>query len=92
MVHRDATHGAFLTCQHCVGCGWCCLDTQCGVSHLLHGYVPRCPELLWDNASHRYICRLIRDTPPGVDLTELRAGMGCCAPLHGWHNDVRQRD
>lgn len=88
---HDTVHGLLLTSRPCVGCGWCCIDNQCGVSHGLHGYVPRCPELLWDASCDRYVCRLIRDAPPEVDLTELHAGEGCCAPLHGWHHDVRQR-
>ncbi|WP_035066909.1 hypothetical protein [Nitratidesulfovibrio termitidis] len=104
----------------CVGCGWCCLSDQCQVSHLLHGYLPRCPELLWDAALGRYLCLLMAprhpasgvsseasrpgrpcaDTPdasrpagdaPGPDLTELRQGLGCCAPLCSWRHDVRDR-
>ncbi|MCM0756816.1 hypothetical protein M7784_16400 [Desulfovibrio aminophilus] len=76
----------------CVGCGWCCLDTQCGVSHGLHGYLPRCPELFWDEAEGRYVCLLIRDPRPGVDLTELREGRGCCAPLNPWRAWVVSRE
>ncbi|WP_353120108.1 hypothetical protein [Nitratidesulfovibrio sp.] len=104
----------------CVGCGWCCLSDQCQVSHRLHGYLPRCPELLWDAARGRYLCLLM--APPraasalspdmpgpdpsgpntsgpatfgpytsGPDLTELRQGLGCCAPLCSWRCDVRDR-
>lgn len=76
----------------CVGCGWCCLDTQCGVSHRLHGYQPRCPELAWDALDGRYRCRLILDPRPGLDLAELRAGRGCCAPLNPWRAHVIRRD
>ncbi|NHZ47694.1 hypothetical protein [Nitratidesulfovibrio liaohensis] len=107
----------------CVGCGWCCLSDQCLVSHHLHGYVPRCPELAWDAALGRYLCLLMAaqashpapSAPPpeisrsgrpdrnmsdpagfhpdtsGPDLTELRQGLGCCAPLCSWRCDVRER-
>ncbi|MDR3045970.1 MAG: hypothetical protein LBU75_17175 [Desulfovibrio sp.] len=119
----------------CVGCGWCCLSDQCQVSHRLHGYVPRCPELIWDAPLGRYLCLLMAprragpgqspdtshpdtshpETPPpetprpatsgpatsgpatsgpatpGPDLTELRQGLGCCAPLCSWRRDVRDR-
>ncbi|WP_223290319.1 hypothetical protein [Nitratidesulfovibrio sp. SRB-5] len=132
----------------CVGCGWCCLSDQCLVSHHLHGYLPRCPELLWDAALGRYLCLLMApraqhctapgqspdtsgpdmpgpntsdpytsgpdtshpDVPeaaqsgstpsgpapfgpaaPGPDLTELRQGLGCCAPLCSWRRAVRDR-
>ncbi|HEU6438113.1 MAG TPA: hypothetical protein VE028_11740 [Nitratidesulfovibrio sp.] len=95
----------------CVGCGWCCLSDQCQVSHRLHGYVPRCPELVWDAALGRYLCLLMAParaaflpaTPvmpvmpgaqsgkSGPDLTELRQGLGCCAPLCSWRHDVRDR-
>jgi len=89
----------------CVGCGWCCLSDQCLVSHHLHGYVARCPELVWDGALGRYLCQLMAPTrtascrtapgpsqhDSGPDLTELRQGLGCCAPLCSWRRDVRDR-
>lgn len=135
---REAVHGAFMSHVPCVGCGWCCLSDQCLVSHHLHGYLPRCPELLWNAALDRYLCLLMApqaqhctapgqspdtsrpDTPhpdvpdaapsgpaqsgstpfgpapfgpaaPGPDLTELRQGLGCCAPLCSWRRAVRDR-
>lgn len=132
---REAVHGAFMSHTPCVGCGWCCLSDQCQVSHRLHGYLPRCPELVWDAARGRYLCLLMAppcaasalspDVPvpdpsgpnrsgpnasgpdtsgpdtsgpatsgpaaSGPDLTELRQGLGCCAPLCSWRCDVRDR-
>lgn len=79
----------------CVGCGWCCLSDQCQVSHGLHGYLPRCPELVWDGALGRYLCLLMAPdraaSGPLPDLAELRQGLGCCAPLCSWRHDVRCR-
>lgn len=132
---REAVHGAFMSHTPCVGCGWCCLSDQCQVSHRLHGYLPRCPELFWDAARGRYLCLLMvppraasalspdvpgpdtsgpdpsgpdtfgpdsfgpdtsgpnefRPDTSGPDLTELRQGLGCCAPLCSWRCDVRDR-
>lgn len=92
---REAVHGAFMSHTPCVGCGWCCLSDQCQVSHHLHGYLPRCPELVWDAALERYLCLLMApgraSSGPGPDLTELRQGLGCCAPLCSWRREVRDR-
>lgn len=62
------------------------------VSHRLHGYLPRCPELSWDEAAGRYLCLLMLDERLGAEHRwELAAGEGCCAPLNNWREDVRDR-
>ncbi len=77
----------------CVGCGCCCLSDPCEVSHRLYGYMPRCPDLLWDEAASRYVCLLMRDPERGAEVrAALGAGQGCCAPLNAWRADVRNRD
>lgn len=77
----------------CVGCGWCCLTDQCGESHRIHGYVPRCPEVYWDEAVHKYLCKLMLDPERGEEFRKaLHSGVGCCAPLNDWRDDVRNRD
>jgi hypothetical protein len=76
-----------------VGCGWCCLDNPCEVSHQLYGYQRRCPDLAWDAALARYVCRLLDHPDRAVEFaTALNLGQGCCAPLNSWRQDVRDRD
>lgn len=79
--------------EPCVGCGRCCLGDQCEVSHRLHGYKPRCPDLLWDTAANRYVCLLMLNPERGAAFkAELYAGEGCCSPDNPWRRDVRNRD
>lgn len=55
--------------------------------------MPRCPDLLWDEAAGRYVCLLMRDTERGAAVrAALFEGQGCCAPLNAWRDDVRNRD
>ncbi len=62
-------------------------------SHRLHGYVPRCPELLWDDDHRRYLCRLVDDPVRGEAYrATLLIGKGCSAPLNPWRVEVRNRD
>jgi hypothetical protein len=76
----------------CVGCGWCCLDNPCEVSHRLYGYVGRCPDLCWDAGRGRYLCGLAAHPELGAGFrAELFVGQGCCAPLNAWREDVRER-
>jgi hypothetical protein len=84
----------FLT-RECVGCGYCCIKSPCLVSQRLHGKgIVRCPELVWDAAHTRYVCKLM--TLPGeLGLryrTELYAGAGCCCSLNSWRHTVSRRD
>lgn len=77
----------------CVGCGWCCLTDQCTDSMRRHGYMRRCPDLFWDDAAGRYFCQaMLTDKTKAETRHSQHAGQGCCAPLHAWRNDVRNRD
>ena len=77
----------------CVGCGWCCLDNPCAVSHRRHGYTRRCPDLHWDQDQGRYVCLVMLDHALEPEHREgLHRGEGCCAPLNPWRDDVRNRD
>ena len=73
----------------CLGCGWCCLDNPCEVSHSVYGYAPRCPALVWTGT--RYACDLVLNPQPGVDLGPLFVGEGCCARHNPWRLDVKKR-
>lgn len=73
----------------CLGCGWCCLDNPCEVSHAVYGYTPRCPALEWTGA--RYVCALVLRPQPGVDLGPLFVGQGCCARHNAWRGEVKKR-
>nr|WP_243359512.1 hypothetical protein [Fundidesulfovibrio terrae] len=77
-----------MTSKPCVGCGWCCLTDQCRESHILHGYRERCPEVYWDAELSIYRCRL---SVHARFRQALAMGEGCCAPLNGWREDVRNR-
>lgn len=83
-----------LRISECVGCGWCCIKTQCGVSLRLHGKQNRCPELIWSIDENRYFCRLMTFETSLSDAykKELYAGEGCCASLNSWRRDIRNRD
>lgn len=58
-------------------------------SHILHGYLKRCPEIAWDESLKLYRCGL-----SGQESFRrlLGLGEGCCAPLNPWRTDVRNRD
>ncbi|WP_235619933.1 hypothetical protein [Megalodesulfovibrio gigas] len=76
----------------CVGCGWCCLDNPCEESHRKYGYLPRCPELVWDAAAGRYWCALMQHRFAGQATKDaLFAGEGCCARHNPWRTAVRWR-
>jgi hypothetical protein len=77
----------------CVGCGWCCLTDQCMDSMRRHGYMRRCPDLLWDEQARRYVCRAMLEEIGGAEIRRSQhTGKGCCAPLNTWRNDIRNRD
>jgi len=73
----------------CLGCGWCCLDNPCEVSHAAYGYTPRCPALEWTGT--RYVCGLVLRPREGVDLAPLFVGQGCCARHNPWRAEVKKR-
>ncbi|WP_078717951.1 hypothetical protein [Paucidesulfovibrio gracilis] len=77
----------------CVGCGWCCLHDQCDLSHRLHGYCRRCPEVYWSEELGRYLCALVGHVERDREARRaLFVGMGCCYPASPWREDVRNRD
>lgn len=58
----------------------------------MHGFMRRCPELIWDETTGRYMCLLMLDPEHGdAHRLEIGAGEGCCAPLNSWRKDVRHR-
>ena len=58
-----------------------------------HGYLPHCPDLLWNDEQGRYLCRAMLEGESRVDVRyNQHAGKGCCAPLNAWRQDVRNRD
>ena len=73
----------------CVGCGWCCLDNPCQESHILHGYLKRCPDIVWNVAQGLYRCRLAQQAKYERLLS---IGLGCCAPLNPWRQNVVNHD
>jgi len=76
-----------------VGCGWCCLNDQCHVSHELYGYCRPCPDIHWDEVRGRYVCQLMLDPAKREQYrTALYQGEGCCARFNPWRTDVRNRD
>jgi hypothetical protein len=76
----------------CVGCGWCCLHDQCDYSHRLHGYVRRCPELVWDRGRGRYLCALVGNPEHDAAIRGNQfIDQGCCARANPWRAEVRFR-
>jgi len=77
--------------KECVGCGFCCIQTQCGASLRLYGPVKTCPDLVWKDS--RYVCRLMTlDGELGARYRlELYAGEGCCSNLNSWRKEVIPR-
>ncbi len=79
--------------QHCVGCGFCCVQQRCtfGVARHPGAQTGLCPELEW--AGHRYVCRLMLQAGQMADFVkrELRSGEGCVSFENPWRKDVRKR-
>jgi len=68
----------------CVGCGYCCLKSQCYYSIHLFGEVAGvCPSLIHNG--ERYRCAQIGN--PRLEY-EVGIGAGCCSPLF---NERRRR-
>ena len=68
----------------CVGCGYCCLKAQCGVSFERYGVQILCPALGWDGK--RYKCVLYES-----HKEDLAIGAGCSSSLNSWRQDIRFR-
>jgi len=80
--------------RECVGCGYCCSETQCDASRRLYRSADHCPQLLWMEEEGRYKCGLMLIAGPvGLGYrAELYAGAGCCSGLNSWRKDVKKRD
>ncbi len=58
-----------------------------------HGYLPRCPELIWSEQEKRYLCATMLQGRSGDAIRRNQhTGQGCCAPLNAWRNDVHNRE
>jgi hypothetical protein len=79
--------------SECVGCGYCCMKTQCDVSYRLYKTVDVCPQLRWDEQKEQYVCGLM--LIPGLlgegYRKELHSGAGCCSNMNDWRKDVKKR-
>jgi len=67
----------------CLGCGYCCKESQCISSYNKHGFKVRCPDLSFHDG--RYWCGLIENSSPleVVQYTDaLSIGAGCCSTLN----------
>jgi hypothetical protein len=80
--------------RECVGCGYCCSETQCDASRRLYPGADHCPQLLWIEEDERYKCGLMLIAGPvGLGYkAELYVGAGCCSGLNSWRKDVKKRD
>jgi hypothetical protein len=79
--------------SECVGCGYCCIKTQCDASRRLYGVVDLCPQLSWVEDKKRYVCELMM-LPGDLGISyrkQLYAGEGCCSSLNDWRRDVKKR-
>lgn len=76
----------------CVGCGFCCIKAPCAAAVRVYAIRQgRCPGLVWDTT--RYRCALMQlQGQAGDDYRrELAAGVGCCAGLNTWRQEVKER-
>ena len=65
----------------CVGCGYCCLKSQCIISERKYGRQDICPALYWNGDQYR--CNVWREID-GI-------GAGCCSSLNSWRKEVKNR-
>jgi len=73
----------------CVGCGFCCIKSPCGLELMVHGNNLQCPELLWNQEKNRYFCNFVLKKE--IDITPLYIGEGCCCGLNSWRQKVQPR-
>ncbi|UZP65827.1 hypothetical protein N1030_09305 [Desulfovibrio mangrovi] len=73
--------------RDCVGCGYCCVKSQCIPGQQRYGEQGVCAGLYWNGTCYR--CRLIDESPDVAAV--LQVGEGCCRPLNRWRRDVWQR-
>lgn len=75
----------------CLGCGYCCLQAQCGLSVRVHTYKEICPSLYWGEARKRHLCRAVEGDLIVTNGKELSIGEGCCSPLNSWRKEIKNR-
>lgn len=70
----------------CIGCGFCCFKTKCGVAMRLWPDADHCPSLIWSESDERHYCELMLiNGKLGEGYREqLYAGAGCCSNLNSW--------
>ena len=82
-----------LKVRDCVGCGFCCIKSPCGVARRIYPSLKTdCPKLKWDGS--RYICHIYdRAIGPFKEniRDELSIGMGCCCNLNTWRQEIIPR-
>ncbi|ABB40242.1 hypothetical protein Dde_3449 [Oleidesulfovibrio alaskensis G20] len=76
-----------MSAHACVGCGYCCVKSQCPPSNALFGPRRICPALYWNGECYR--CALAEQS--GAVGRLVHVGSGCCSPLNRWRLDVRPR-
>ena len=71
----------------CVGCGLCCILSQCSLSIDLYGEIGKCPELKWKQ--NRYVCNLyLKNKEIG---RKLGIDKGCPLERNRWRQNVKKR-
>ena len=78
----------------CIGCGYCCWESQCLWSLLEHGQIVGiCPSLMWDVEQQRHYCKLVcAYGSDGRVGKYLGVGLGCNSILNSWrHEELQDR-
>lgn len=73
--------------RECVGCGYCCLHSQCEPGQQRYGHHRICPGLYWNGS--RYRCAYVEED--ATMRAMVQTGEGCCRPFNRWRKDVWQR-
>lgn len=64
----------------CVGCGYCCRESQCMIGIVCYGLKDVCPALYYDQHKAKYRCKLVEVSTQARE--QLYIGAGCCSPLN----------
>lgn len=89
-VKLNRTYVDGIWVRPCVGCGYCCIQTNCGA---YPGSISECPALIWDQDKQRHFCKLcLLPGKEGEDYKRnLSIGKGCCSNLNTWRNNIIDR-
>lgn len=79
----------------CVGCGFCCMRSPCGVwtepvkRAMEEGWKDGCPELTYKDGRHwcGAILRMETESAKSLLKARLSVGAGCCAGLNSWRRE-----